>query len=695
MIQTLIGYQDLRTDIKLFVKIEFIEMLNYYLNNVCRFQVHEDALHKQISCDVIPFIQEVLTNFSYEQGVTLEDNPLTTAFALYRPFRKLCYSIILGKGASVSEKSISDGLEVVVVHCDEIKVREDIVKLGDLIENKDSTLCWSVFVKCANVTFNENVARELPIQFLGLCSILNYWWHSPLIHLAQWELNAFLAQAVSQYAADVASLRRVLVTIVNSRAITLAALLARGAEALLQIASITALPLDPFLPNNYFDGKLFSFYYYLSDQGTSVEKLCDDIPERIEMFKFLMMVIQSDSLVIEDNDEKIETNDIEKKQVSSLSIVPEYEEISDEEDKKCKTEPVTDDELFEEAISSSKDILESIDETKVEQNVTKSSAASDIKTLMIEAHPETKPDQNTNISATSCDLRNPVVESKSELPEPSLNDASSNFSHEATLENSCDFDNQSLIERKDSTSSTVQDLMHLQMISPVSDTGPRFPSFPILSARPISSETKEAGSSEIQSPSTKCLFPINGNGSSEIDCSSSETKNGDCLFSKSHNIDSTHSNSHPKSNRNHMSGGHEPLPPGFESMEPQKNSIDTKIYEPLETESDSKPAIPLPPLPIPVVPQELSRSFPQLHKVSDNELSIHQHPTPTYKRYSDKENHGNTVSGRDWDRGASHGRGNVFTQGAHQIVPSLSSQEPSPPPRPWHPIKRHRSSEGC
>ena len=619
------------------------------------FQIHEDAVRRQVSCDSIPIISGVLTNLSYEQGVTLQDKPLSSAFELYRPLRKLCYSIILGSGGSVSEKCISDACEVKLIECQEFRVNEKVVKLEDLAESQ--TLRWAAFVRCANVTFNENLARELPTQFLGLCSILNYWWHSPLIHLAQWELNAFLAQAVSQYAGDVSSLRRVLVTVVNSRAITLAALLARGAESLLQIAAVTSLSQDAFLPNNYFDGKLFSFYYYLSDKGAPLEKLCDDIPERIEMFKFLMMVIQSDSLVIEDNIEEKEKNgeakNEEKKEEGNVSIVPEYEEISDEEENNFKTEPVSDDELFDEAFS--KDSSKIMTLSKLEENIAVSTKSANKSTVDKRNGDDSTIDKNVSRESEI------LLLAQQAMP----------------------------LVRNDSTSSTVQELMQLQMISPGSETRPRFPSFPNITEKPAICMSKNSSSTE-DSSSMKCLFPINGDGDSEEEnhdtFEHSKTKP---LLSGSNDsfVDNNIYVQSSQANGIKLSKNNEPLPPGFENLHKPKND---EIYEPAEPNFDARLTIPLPPLPVPLIPQLLTSTFPELHKVSDNEISIHPHPTPTYKRYSDQENSEYHIRGRGID---SSKRDNVGTNG-YPIYSIVSSQDTFRPPGPCHPIKRHRSDEG-
>ena len=379
----------------------------------------------------------------------------------------------------MTEKCIASTLAVEAVSCEEFTVKDKTVKLERLLNNKRESLRWATFVKCAKVTFNTTLARQLPSHYLGLCCILNYWWHSPLIHINQWELNALLAQAVSQYATDVTSLRRVLVSVVNTRAINLALQLARGAEALLQIAAVTCLSPEPFLLHNYFDGKLFSFYYYLSDKGASIEKLCDDLPDRIEMFKFLLMVVQSKNLSIDEEEEEIESDqEDEKKEVANVSIVPEYEAISDDEDDKLvQVEPVTDDdddELFNDAITGASE------ETTVET---------------VEGEPSTG------------------VESKDEQETPVQGEPpiEQDTPKKASAENTDS--NRSRLDRKDSTNGTVAEMMKLQMTSPDSVTRPRFPSFPSESDNATTPKTPETAPSKPPNNAqpAKQLFPINGN----------------------------------------------------------------------------------------------------------------------------------------------------------------------------------------
>jgi hypothetical protein len=439
---------------------------------ISSFQIYEDAVTKQIRCDYIPFVYGILTGYLYEQGVTLEHEPLASSFSLYRPLRKSCYSIIVGDSASVTEKCIASSLAVEIVACEEFKIKAKTVKLQGLLNNKKGSLRWATFVKCAQVTFNTTLARQLPQQYLGLCCILNYWWHSPLIHLAQWELNALLAQAVSQYAADVASLKRVLVSVVNTRAINLALQLARGAEVLLQIASVTCLSPEPFLLHNYFDGKLFSFYYYLSDKGATIEKLCDDLPDRIEMFKFLMMVVQSKNLSIDEEEEEESDEEDEKKETVNVSIVPEYEAISDDDEDKVEVEPVTDDELFDDAV------------TGPPQDI-----SADCKTDSVQDQPNTE---------AGAEFQQDTIELGASDPKESL-------------------EIRSKLDRKDSTNGTVDEMMKLQMTSPDPEIRPRFPSFPsVTEADKVKEEkapeTEPAKPQENSHPVSKQLFPINGSG---------------------------------------------------------------------------------------------------------------------------------------------------------------------------------------
>ena len=369
----------------------------------------------------------------------------------------------MGSAASITEKCIASSLAVETVACEEFKLKEKVVKLERLQRTKREYLRWGTFVKCAKVTFNTNLARQLPPQYLGLCCILNYWWHSPLIHLAQWELHAFLAQAVSQYAADVASLKRVLVTVVNTRAINLALQLARGAEALLQIASVTNLDPDPFLLHNYFDGKLFSFYYYLSDKGASVEKLCDELPDRVEMFNFLKLVVQSDNLSIDEEEEEADSDEEGmKKETANVSIVPEYEAISDDDDDGVEVEPVTDDdELFDDAVTGA------ATEVSVGQSKTGPRAAS----VAVEGAQE------------GADVKE-------------------------------DTDNKvRTLDRKDSTNGAVGEMLKLQMTSPDGVVRSRFPSFPDSVSEQTDlnvTETEPVKSAEDDQSIVKQLFPING-----------------------------------------------------------------------------------------------------------------------------------------------------------------------------------------
>ena len=394
------------------------------------FQIHEVSVSKQLSCESVPFLYSVLHDRLYVQGLTLEHEPLVTTFALYAPLRRACYDIVLGAGAQVTEKHIGQSLKIETVKTEEFLVKGAVLKLEHLRSTQKEALRWTAFVRCANVTFNQTLARQLPSQYLGLCCILNYWWHSPLIQLAPWELNAFLAQAVSQYAETTTNLRRILVSVVNTRAITLASQLARGAEALSQVSSVCHLTPDPLLLHNFFDGKLFSFYYYLADKGSTVEKLCDDMPDRIEMFKFLAMVIQSDNLSIEEEEVEID-------EVVNVSIVPEYETISDEEGEGDTSNPQTEPALAFSQVSSVSD-----------------------EYAMFEEAVSTKPKERE----------------------------SNGGSKEVPVEKSA-------FVRKDSTGGAVMDMIRLQMTTPDPTTAPKFPSFP--TEEPTNHHERQSSSSDV------------------------------------------------------------------------------------------------------------------------------------------------------------------------------------------------------
>ena len=250
---------------------------------------------------------DILINFGYSQGLTIEHKGslASLSFDLYRPIRQQCYGLILGDSATVSEQC-DENTQSVASSRFELKKRPvDFVILQESKREKDR---WKTFVKCLGVTFNDTLAKELPSHYLGLCCVLNYLWHSPLIDMKEYELNAFVAQAVSQYSSDVSSLQRILVSVVNVRAVTLANVFMRGVEVLFQVSAVTSLSIPSLMPYNYFDGKLFSFYYYLSEQGSQPEELCDKIPERLEMFNFLKMMIQSEQLSL-DADSSSEAGD--------------------------------------------------------------------------------------------------------------------------------------------------------------------------------------------------------------------------------------------------------------------------------------------------------------------------------------------------------------------------------------------------
>ncbi|CAG0892589.1 unnamed protein product, partial [Cyprideis torosa] len=117
----------------------------------------------------------------------------------------------------------------------------------------------------------------------------------PVLH--DWEVNAFLAQAVSPLAKGKQNLsvHSLKLDRVDARPIHVASLFLRGVSTVLFLLGVCNYPvaLKDNLPHSFFDGKLFHYYYMRSKLGSKVRPLCENMEEAYNTFVKLKDVIQS------------------------------------------------------------------------------------------------------------------------------------------------------------------------------------------------------------------------------------------------------------------------------------------------------------------------------------------------------------------------------------------------------------------
>ncbi|XP_070577921.1 constitutive coactivator of peroxisome proliferator-activated receptor gamma-like [Ptychodera flava] len=177
----------------------------------------------------------------------------------------------------------------------------------------------STFLACWSCQIPVETLKSLPSHFQIFSVVLHYLveQHSPEI-LAEWELDAFIAQAVSPLCGDVRYLSAVEPGKVVSRAVHLATILLMGVAAALDINSVCGYPLkmaDGF-PWKFFDGKLFHLKYLWAQEGFNqadrgVSLLCDHNDEAMKTFRQLKKGIlegsrwqQPESQPMKNSDEK-------------------------------------------------------------------------------------------------------------------------------------------------------------------------------------------------------------------------------------------------------------------------------------------------------------------------------------------------------------------------------------------------------
>ncbi|XP_078683278.1 constitutive coactivator of peroxisome proliferator-activated receptor gamma-like [Branchiostoma floridae x Branchiostoma belcheri] len=122
-------------------------------------------------------------------------------------------------------------------------------------------------------------------RYIILCLVLHYMMKH-MLTLREWEVDAFLAQAVVPFAQDVERLRGLKVPRVAPRPVHLAAVFLKGVSYSLLADCACGWPItvQDGVPWNYFDGKLFNYKYLMAEGGADVRALCDHDERALQLF---------------------------------------------------------------------------------------------------------------------------------------------------------------------------------------------------------------------------------------------------------------------------------------------------------------------------------------------------------------------------------------------------------------------------
>ncbi|CAH1267457.1 FAM120B [Branchiostoma lanceolatum] len=132
----------------------------------------------------------------------------------------------------------------------------------------------------------EGVLRVEPEPcYIIMCLVLHYM-VKHMLTLQEWEVDAFLAQAVVPFAQDVGWLRGLKVPRVAPRPVHLAAVFLKGVSYALLADCACGWPItvQDGMPWNYFDGKLFHYKYLMAQGGADVRALCDHDDTALQLF---------------------------------------------------------------------------------------------------------------------------------------------------------------------------------------------------------------------------------------------------------------------------------------------------------------------------------------------------------------------------------------------------------------------------
>nr|XP_002732264.2 PREDICTED: constitutive coactivator of peroxisome proliferator-activated receptor gamma-like [Saccoglossus kowalevskii] len=275
-------------------------------------------------------VLNVMTVAEVDSGMSLEDDSdlsLPSSAVILKPMRQSMYGLIYGIREHPAQRSLvegqgqaryeasQDGQLVVGKNAVEewcVYARNSL-KCADIVEAlplKDETpsleRLWleegpevederlKAYLSCMDCTVTMASIKEIPPCFWLLCTLLHYLIkHTGDEAISDWELNAFISQAVSMTTIDVAALVNLQIDVVIPRAIHLATIFLRGVTTALAVngACYKPIRMQDGLPWQYFDGKLFHLKYIMAKRGADENELCDKNWDAVQQFRLLKRFI--------------------------------------------------------------------------------------------------------------------------------------------------------------------------------------------------------------------------------------------------------------------------------------------------------------------------------------------------------------------------------------------------------------------
>ncbi|XP_033638411.1 constitutive coactivator of peroxisome proliferator-activated receptor gamma-like [Asterias rubens] len=268
---------------------------------------------KHVKCELWTSVLKVLATHSLMISTNIEDynnEIMPTCGLVYKPLRKRVFGLLLGVGVQVhrdevagpkaveplgrSKSSLVVGVNAVKEWCPsthhcmalepEIVEAEPLDMPGGTPTMEDLWLAPNMgplklhaFLTCMHCQMEPGLVSSLPPHYLPICLVLHYLLNEATPRfLQESDVDAFLAQVVYS-PRDHAVFKSLKVPRVDPRGVQLATLFVNGIGMIEKTNSACNFPLkvSNILPWRLFDGKLFQVKYLMSQEGKTIQELCD------------------------------------------------------------------------------------------------------------------------------------------------------------------------------------------------------------------------------------------------------------------------------------------------------------------------------------------------------------------------------------------------------------------------------------
>ncbi|XP_019621591.1 PREDICTED: LOW QUALITY PROTEIN: constitutive coactivator of peroxisome proliferator-activated receptor gamma-like [Branchiostoma belcheri] len=250
------------------------------------------ARERHLNSDNIAQIYNILISAETDSSVAMEDETSTdipSSSVLFRPIRQRMYAVLYGN--AVKEWCPYRGNTLThpdVVTAIPLDLPGGTPPLSMLwfspVGPQAQHLRLQTFFACMDCVSLLECVKPEP-HYIILCLVLHYM-VKHMLTLQEWEVDAFLAQAVVPFAQDVERLQGLKVPRVAPRPVHLAAVFLKGVSYSLFADCACGWPItvQDGVPWNYFDGKLFNYKYLMAEGGADVRALCDHDERALQLF---------------------------------------------------------------------------------------------------------------------------------------------------------------------------------------------------------------------------------------------------------------------------------------------------------------------------------------------------------------------------------------------------------------------------